>query len=200
MITQSNLNQVVQTLKDFEARVNAFELPAEQDLRVAKSEFATLFGDFSRALEGLLADAEAAGSEILTEISQQTSPVVQTADVVDGAEADEAVAIALLDQKASAPIDFKIKFRSATHDPMSGLPMYSAILIADDGHMVRSGSHHSKADLNDDLNLMMAEMNASRSGETRTVAVNYGTELVAVAPDGTHTKVLDDAIAEFIEG
>lgn len=200
MITQSNFNQVVQTLKDFEARVNAFELPAEQDLRVAKSEFATLFGDFSRALEGLLADAEAAGSEILTEISQQTSPVAQTADVDDGAETDEAVATALIEQKTTAPIDFKIKYQPATQHPVSGLPMYSAILIADDGYMVRSGPFYSTADLRDDLKLEMAEMNASRSGETQTVAVNYGTELVAVAPDGTHTKVLDDAIAEFIEG
>lgn len=197
MITQTNLNQIVQSLRDFEARVNALELPSDQDLNRAKSQFETIFGDFSRALDGFLADAEAAAKDISAKINQQSLPVDQTPDAA--ASEAEAEATAFLDQEALAPIDFKIKYRSNTQHPISGLTMYSAILIVDDEHMFRSGPHYSKADLKDDLNLMMAEMTASRSGETRTVAVNYGTELVSVAPDGTRTNVTEQAIEELTE-
>jgi hypothetical protein len=202
MITQTNLNQIVQSLRDFEGRVNALELPTEQELNSATSQFSTIFDEFSQALNGFLGDVEAAAKDFSTKINQPgiSADPVDDAIAVETEAAPEAVATLAREEQKTAPIEFKIKYRSTTQHPLSGLDMYSAILIADDEQMFRSGPHYSKADLKDDLNLKMAELNAARSGETRTVSVNYGTELVSVAPDGSRTNLTKQALEELLEG
>jgi hypothetical protein len=202
MITQTNLNQIVQSLRDFEGRVNALELPTEQELNSVKTQFSTIFNEFSQALDGFLVDAEATVKNLATKINQPSIPAdpFPDADAVALAAVEEPVENLAGEVQIAAPIEFKIKFRSTTQHPLSGHDMYSAILIADDDQMFRSGPHYSKADLKDDLNLKMAELNAARSGETRTVSVNYGTELVSVAPDGSRTNLTKQALEELLEG
>lgn len=202
MITQTNLNQVIQTLRDFEARVNSLELPNEQELASAKSQFSAIFSEFSQALDGFLADAEAVAKDLTKKINVpaiEAEPDV-AAEAIAQDDTPEPVANLAREEQNTAPIEFKIKYSSTTQHPPSGLDMYSAILIVDDDQMFRSGRHYSKADLKDDLNLKMAELNAVRSGETLRVAVNYGTELVSVAPDGTRTNITQQALEELMEG
>lgn len=171
----------------------AAELDPELASEMARTMRATDWSESSVQAVQTLKDLSAS-------VNEKALSANPTAVVDDGAQSNEPLANTFVDEQVALPIEFKIKYQSTTQHPLSGRDMYSAILIADDNQMFRSGPHYSKADMKDDLNLKMAELNASRSGETLTVAVNYGTELVSVSPDGTRINITQQVLEELLDG
>ena len=97
-------------------------------------------------------------------------------------------------------LEFLTSSRQTTRHPLSGLDMFSQVLTVRNtqtGEIVSQhiiGPNYSKAGLNDETNLKIAEIRAAVDGTPRVVTIQYGTEKIEIAPNGTRTNLTKEAI------
>lgn len=89
--------------------------------------------------------------------------------------------------------DYKFKFYDRVN-PITGGKEYQTLMMGEvDGKPVtyRSGFQRSKQAAQDDINRMIAGINATQSGSPRTVAQNYGGSKVTVGPSEEVKTILE---------
>lgn len=173
MINSETINTLIERLQSLQAKV------ADSNNSTDQAELVEGFSDlFSEMLTTLKTEASD-----LPEIEQN---VVEISEESQNIDAESVVQSMISPPISSARVEpeFKIKHVDAGTHPVSGRKLFSAHLIVDDDVVFRAPPSYSRAAVQDELDLVMAEIKAEREDYDHYVKTNYGSEIVTITPTG----------------
>jgi len=176
MINSETINTLIERLQSLQAKV------ADSNNSTDQAEQAELVEGFSDLFSEMLTTLKTEASD-LPEIEQNVVEISEESQNIDAESVVHSMTPPPISSARVEP-EFKIKHVDAGTHPVSGRKLFSAHLIVNDDVVFKAPPSYSRAALQDELDLVMAEIKAEREEYDHYVKTNYGSEIVTVTPTG----------------
>ena len=173
MINSETINTLIERLQSLQAKVADSNNSTDQAVLV--DGFSDLFSDMLTALKNETPNLPA--------IEQKVVEISEEGQNIDSESVVHSMTPPPISSARVEP-EFKIKHVDAGTHPVSGRKLFSAHLIVDDDVVFKAPPSYSRAALQDELDLVMAEIKAEREDYDQYVKTNYGSEIVTITPTG----------------